>query len=69
LNCFVSQSVGICYINSNGLKKTLTAYARMAGLAVPNFFRARPNLSSVNTSRFKPQTTYEKNDCMDVFWQ
>jgi len=35
----------------------------------PNFFEPVPNLSLVNTSRPKPQTTYEKNDCMDEFWQ
>jgi len=35
----------------------------------PNFFERVQNLSLVNTSRSKPQTTYEKNDCLDEFWQ
>jgi len=35
-----------------------------------NFFERDPNLSLVNTSRFKRQTTYEKNnDSMDGFWK
>jgi len=35
----------------------------------PNFFERVQNLSLMNTSRSKPQTTYEKYDCMDEFWQ
>ena len=37
---------------------------------VPKFFERDPNLSLVNTSRPKPQTTYEKNTCcVDDFLQ
>jgi len=35
---------------------------------VPKLFERDPNLSLANTSRFKSQTTHEKNiDCVDDF--
>jgi len=51
------------------LKKVLTPYGSMARSVIPNFFERVQNLSLVNTSWSKPQTTYEKNDCMDELWQ
>jgi len=42
------------------LKKTSIVNARMARLAVPKLFERDPNLSLVNTTRFKPQIAYKK---------
>jgi len=52
---------------SNGLKKTSNTQEWLAQ-RFPTVFERDSNLGLVNTSRFKPQTTYEKNtDCMDDF--
>jgi len=52
-----------------GSKKDPTLTLAWVDQLFPNFFEPVPNLSLVNTSQPKPQATYEKNDCMDEFWQ
>jgi len=42
-NLIFSQSIGFCYLNTHGLKKASTAYARMARSVVPKLFWALPN--------------------------
>jgi len=37
-NLIFSQSIGFCYLNTHGLKKASTAYARMARSVVPKLF-------------------------------
>ena len=60
LNWIFSQSIGFCYLKTNGFAKDATRFASMARSTVSKLFWARPNLSLVNISRPKPQTTYEK---------
>jgi len=58
-------------VNANGfLKRFQPLTLKWLDPRFPNVFERDPNLSLVNTSRPKPQTTYERNDyCMDDFWQ
>jgi len=51
------------------LKKDSTLTLAWLDQRFSNVFERVPNLSLVNKSRPKPQTTYEKMDCLDEFWQ